>query len=67
MSRASLSARPQMSLQEIADELGTTKSAVNMCLVRAMKKLRSQGLVIKMQELADDLDRNRKGRVEWTQ
>jgi predicted transcriptional regulator len=56
-----------MSLAEIAEELGTTKSAVNMCLVRALKKLRSQGLVIKMQELADDLDRNRKRSAEWTQ
>ena len=57
--------RQQMSIAEIADELGTTKSAVNMCLVRALKKLRSQGLVIKMQEMAHDLDRNRKGSVEW--
>jgi hypothetical protein len=36
-----------------------------MHLSRGLKKLRSHGLVIKMQELADDLDRNRKGSVEW--
>jgi predicted transcriptional regulator len=63
--RRVLPIRPQMSLAEIAEELGTTKSAVNMCLVRALKKLRSQGLVFKMQELADDLDRNRKGCAQY--
>ena len=57
----------QMSLDEIAKEMGMSKGAVNMCLSRALRKLRSQGLVIKMQELADDLDRNRKGSVEWQQ
>lgn len=56
---------PQMSLREIAEETGMTIGAVHMHLSRGLKKLRSHGLVIKMQELADDLDRNRKGNVEW--
>ena len=55
----------QMSLKEIAEELDMTVGAVHTCLSRGLKKLRSQGLVLKMQELAQDLDRNRKGSVEW--
>jgi predicted transcriptional regulator len=54
-----------MSVSEIAEEMDMSKAAVNMCLRRALHKLRSQGLVIKMQELGNELDRNRKGSVEW--
>ena len=36
----------QMSLQEIAEETGMTVGAVNVCLGRALKKLRSQGLIL---------------------
>jgi DNA-binding transcriptional regulator GbsR (MarR family) len=56
---------PQMSLAEIAEETGMSIGAVRMTIHRALRKLRSQGLVIKMQELADDLDRNRKGSVQY--
>jgi DNA-directed RNA polymerase sigma subunit (sigma70/sigma32) len=55
----------QMSLEEIAEAEGISRGAVNMILQRAMRKLRRKGLVVKMQELADDLDRNRKGSVQY--
>jgi predicted DNA-binding protein YlxM (UPF0122 family) len=55
-----LPTRAHMSLSEIAEEEGISKAAVNMCLRRALRKLRSQGLVLKMQELADGLDKGRK-------
>lgn len=60
-----LANRASMSLEEIAEEEGMSVGAVHMCLSRALRKLRSQGLVFKMQELAEDLDRNRKGSAEW--
>lgn len=53
-----------MSLEEIAQVEGITKSAVNMCLRRAMEKLRAHGLTPKMQDLAIELDRGRKGSAE---
>jgi DNA-directed RNA polymerase specialized sigma24 family protein len=65
MSRETLPFGAQMSLREIAEELDMTVGAVHMHLSRGLKKLRSQGLVIKMQELANELDRNRNGSVEW--
>jgi predicted transcriptional regulator len=55
----------QMSLDEIAKEMKMSKSAVNMCLCRALRKLRSHGLVFKMQDMADEIERNRKGSVHY--
>lgn len=53
-----------MSLQEIAQETGMSVSAVNMCIQRALRKLRHLGedneTMLKMKELAHDLDSNRK-------
>jgi biotin operon repressor len=52
---------PAMSLQEIADETGMSPAAVRMLISRALKKLRSEGLLLTAKELAKDLDRNRRG------
>jgi predicted DNA-binding protein YlxM (UPF0122 family) len=60
-----LPGNPGMSLEEIAQEMHMSKSAVNMCIHRALRKLRSQGLTFTCKELADDLDRNRKGSVQY--
>jgi DNA-binding CsgD family transcriptional regulator len=52
------------SLEEIAAAEGTTVAAVNMAINRALKKLRSQRLLITCREFAAELERNRKGIVE---
>jgi DNA-directed RNA polymerase specialized sigma24 family protein len=57
----------QMSLQEIAEHEGISVKTVNITIQCALRKLRHHGLVLKMQELANDLDSRRKGSVEWTQ
>jgi hypothetical protein len=49
-----------MTLEEIAEAEGSTVSAVNICLRRALKKLRRQGLIFTARELAQELDRNRR-------
>jgi DNA-binding CsgD family transcriptional regulator len=54
-----------MSLQEIAEHEGISVKTVNITLQSALRKLRHHGLALKMQELADDLDRGRRGSVEW--
>jgi hypothetical protein len=56
--------KPEMSLEAIAQIEGTTVSAVRMLISRALKKLRASGLLITARELAQELDRNRKGIVE---
>jgi hypothetical protein len=53
-----------MSLEEIAEETGMTVGAVGMCLSRGLKKLRSEGLLYTAKELAEELDRNRRGCTE---
>jgi DNA-binding NarL/FixJ family response regulator len=53
-----------MTHEEIAKELGITVGAVGMCLTRALRKLRREGLIFTCRELATELDRNRKGLVE---
>jgi predicted transcriptional regulator len=53
------SVRPEMSHEEIAEELGMSVSAVTMCLSRALRKLRSQGLLRTAKELAEELNRGR--------
>lgn len=54
----------EMSLEAIAEIEGTTVAAVHMCLSRALRKLRSQGLVFTCRELADELDRNRRTTID---
>jgi DNA-binding transcriptional regulator GbsR (MarR family) len=51
--------RPEMSHDEIAEELGMSIGAVTMTLSRALRKLRRQGLLKTAKELAEHLDRNR--------
>lgn len=51
---------PHMSLEEIAAEMNMPPGAVHTCIYRALRKLRSQGIVLQMKELAHDLDSNRK-------
>jgi DNA-binding CsgD family transcriptional regulator len=48
-----------MTLKEIAEREGSTISAVNMVINRALRKLRVQGLLVTCRELAEHLDRNR--------
>jgi hypothetical protein len=60
----SASIKPAASLEQIAEAEGTSVGAVHMCLTRALKKLRRQGLIITCRELAQMLDRGRKGLVE---
>jgi DNA-binding CsgD family transcriptional regulator len=50
-----------MSLEQIAEAEGTSPRAIHTLICRALKKLRSQGLVFTARELAIELDRNRKG------
>jgi DNA-binding CsgD family transcriptional regulator len=52
------------SLEEIAEAEGVSIAAIHMLLTRALRKLRAQGLLITCRELADELERNRKGIVE---
>lgn len=54
-----------MSLKEIAEAEGISVGAVNEAIQRALRKLRNQGLMLPMQELAQELDRGRKGCAEW--
>jgi hypothetical protein len=63
--REVLPRKAAVSLQEIALAEGISVKTVNLTLQSALRKLRSQGLVTKMQELADDLDRNRKGSTQY--
>jgi DNA-binding CsgD family transcriptional regulator len=50
----------QMSLAEIAEETGMSVAAVNVCLGRALRKLRNRGLLVTTaRALALELDRNR--------
>jgi DNA-binding CsgD family transcriptional regulator len=50
----------QMSLQEIAEETGMSVAAVNVCLGRALKKLRNRGLLVTTaRALAIELERHR--------
>ena len=58
------SLRHGMSVEAIPKAEGTTVGAVNMLLSRALKKLRTGGLLCTARELAQELDRNRKGVVE---
>jgi DNA-binding transcriptional regulator GbsR (MarR family) len=60
-----LPSKSAMSVQEIAEETGMSVSAVNMTISRALRKLRRQGIALTMRDLAQDLDRNRKGSVDW--
>ena len=55
---------PAASLEEIAETEGMSVGAVRMTLTRALKKLRTCGLLCPVRELAQELDRNRKGIVE---
>jgi DNA-binding CsgD family transcriptional regulator len=64
--REVLARNGHMSLQEIAEHEGISVKTVNITLQCALRKLRHHGLVLKMQELGNELDRNRKGSVEWT-
>jgi hypothetical protein len=48
----------EMSLEAIAEAEGTSVAAINMCLSRALRKLRSQGLQT-AKELAIELERGR--------
>jgi DNA-binding CsgD family transcriptional regulator len=66
LSREVLARNGYMSLQEIAEHEGISVKTVNITLQSALRKLRHHGLVLKMQELGNELDRNRKGSVEWT-
>lgn len=61
-----MAAQPKhaMTLQEIAESEGMTIGAVNTLLCRAFKKLRRAGLLMTARELADELERNRRGIVE---
>jgi hypothetical protein len=56
--------RHAASLEEIAAKEGTTPRAIHTLICRAFKKLRRQGLIFTARELAQELDRNRKGIVE---
>jgi hypothetical protein len=49
----------QMSLAEIAEETGMSVAAVNVCLGRALRKLRKAGLLKTAAELARELDNHR--------
>jgi hypothetical protein len=53
-----------MSVEEIAEETGMTVGAVGMTISRALKKLRTEGLLYTAKELAEELDRNRRGCTE---
>jgi hypothetical protein len=48
-----------MSLEAIAAAENTTPAAIHMCLSRALRKLRRQGLLITCRELAEALQRGR--------
>jgi hypothetical protein len=50
-----------MSIEEIAASEGSTPAAINVLLGRALRKLRREGLIFTAKDLADELDRNRKG------
>jgi DNA-binding CsgD family transcriptional regulator len=66
MSRATLARNGHMSLQEIAEHEGISVKTVNITIQGALRKLRHHGLALQMQELGNELDRNRKGSVvEW--
>jgi hypothetical protein len=52
------------SLEECARAEGISVAAAHMLISRALRKLRSQGLVKTCRELAQELDRNRKAVVE---
>jgi hypothetical protein len=53
-----------MSLEAIAEAEQMSVGAVNLLIGRALKKLRSQRLLITCREFATELERNRKGIVE---
>lgn len=57
-------AKHAASLAEIAAAEGTTVAAINVLLGRALKKLRRAGFLQTARELANELDRNRKGIIE---
>jgi DNA-binding CsgD family transcriptional regulator len=54
----------EMSLEAIAEAEQMSVGAVNVLIGRALKKLRSQRLLITCREFATELERNRKGIVE---
>jgi hypothetical protein len=62
MPRESL--KPAMSVEAIAAAEGLSATAIRMVINRALRKLRGQPTVITAMELAQELDRNRKGIVE---
>jgi len=51
-----------MSLEAIAEAEGISVAAANMA--RALRKLRSQGLIFTCRELAEELEPNRRGCTE---
>jgi DNA-directed RNA polymerase sigma subunit (sigma70/sigma32) len=52
---------PAATWEEIAEAENITPGAARMCLTRALRKLRRQGLLLTCRELAEALDANRKG------
>jgi hypothetical protein len=56
--------RHAASLEAIAKAEGMSVAAVHVIISRALRKLRSQGLVLICRELAQHLDANRKEIVE---
>jgi DNA-binding CsgD family transcriptional regulator len=58
------SPEPAMTIEAIARAEGISIGAANMLLSRALKKLRASGCLITARELAQELDRTRKGIVE---
>jgi DNA-directed RNA polymerase specialized sigma24 family protein len=65
MSRETIARNGQMSLQEIAEHEGISVKTVNITIQCALRKLRHHGLVLKMQELGSELERNRKGVTQY--
>jgi hypothetical protein len=49
----------EMTLEDIAQVMGTSKGVVNNLLRRALKKLRRASLICTARELSLELDRNR--------
>jgi hypothetical protein len=56
--------RHAMSLEQIAEQEGTTPRAIHTLISRALKKLRRKGLIFTARELSQELDRGRKEIVE---
>lgn len=54
-----------MTLDEIAKEMGCSKSAVNVTLRRGLKRLRKHGLMPELLAMAATLDTGRRGATEW--